>query len=176
MEDDTKPAVPPESAPPPDLPAGPFSGRDTFRDLVRTALAAADAYGWRELILCDADFSDWPLGERAVAESLNAWSRRGRKCILFARNWDDAMTRHARFVNWRRTWAHIIDARSCRSADPVDFPSAIWTPSWVLERRDSAQSSGWMGPEADRRVALREKISEWMSKSSSGFPSHTSGL
>lgn len=158
------------------LPAGPFSGRDTFRDLIRAALAAAQEQGWRELILSDPDFSDWPLGERAVAESLAAWSQTGRKCVLMARTWEDASARHARFVTWRRTWSHIVEARACRSADPIEFPSAIWTPSWVLERRDLVKSSGWMGPEADRRVALREKIAEWIGKSSSGFASHTTGL
>lgn len=157
------------------LPAGPFSGPDTFRELVRTALAAADGQGWRELILCDPDFAGWPLGERAVAESLNAWARNGRKCILLARSWDEAR-RHARFVNWRVTWSHIIEARACRSADPEDFPSAIWTPTWVLERRDLAQCRGWMGPEPDRRLTLRETLREWMGKSAPGFASHTTGL
>jgi hypothetical protein len=160
----------------PALPAGPFAGPDTFRDLVRTALAAAHEQGWRQLILCDPDFADWPLGERAVAESLGAWSQSGRKCTLLARSWDETQRGHARFVNWRRTWAHIIDARSCRSADPNEFPSAIWTPTWVLERRDVIQCKGWMGPEPDRRLTLREKIAEWMAKSSPGFPSHTTGL
>lgn len=158
------------------LPAGPFSGPEAFRGLVREALAAAQAEGWRELILCDPDFADWPLGERAVAESLAAWSKSGRKCILLARSWDETVRRHARFVNWRRTWAHIIDARSCRSADPEEFPSAIWTPTWVLERRDVIQCRGWMGSEPDRRLTLRETLREWMSKSSAGFPAHTTGL
>ncbi|MEJ6023786.1 hypothetical protein [Ramlibacter sp. PS4R-6] len=166
--DDDKPKL--------DLPAGPFSGPDTFRDLVRAALAAANEQGWRELILCDPDFADWPLGERAVVESLGAWSQRGRRCILLARNWDEAVRRHARFVSWRRTWSHIIEAHACRSADPIEFPSAIWTPGWVLERRDLVQCRGWTGPEPDRRLTLREKINEWLGKSAPGFPSHTTGL
>jgi hypothetical protein len=160
----------------PQLPAGPFAGPESFRDLVRAALAAAQEQGWNELILCDPDFADWPLGEKAVAESLAAWSKTGRKCILLARTWDETMRRHARFVNWRRTWSHIIEARACRSADPLDFPSAIWTPAWVLERRDVMHSRGWTGPEPDRRLLLREKISEWLGKSSPGFAAHTTGL
>jgi hypothetical protein len=158
------------------LPSGPFQGPDTFRDLVRAALAAAKEQGWRELILSDPDFSDWPLGERAVAESLSEWSGSGRKCILLARSWDEVVRRHARFVGWRRTWAHIIEARACRSADPNECPSAIWTPTWVLERRDVIQCRGWMGAEPERRLLLRERLAEWMSKSSPGFPSHTTGL
>ena len=48
----------------PELPQGRFEGRDAFRQNVRDALACAARQGWRELILSDADFHDWPLGER----------------------------------------------------------------------------------------------------------------
>src|SRR5438067_68905 len=101
---------------PPTLPSGAFAGVEEFRQIVRDALAAAAHEGWRELILCDASFTEWPLGERAVAQSLNDWSKTGRKCILLARTWDDVMRRHARFITWRRTWSHIIEARACPSA------------------------------------------------------------
>jgi hypothetical protein len=158
------------------LPSGPFDGIDTFRDLVRGALAAAAREGWREIILCDPGFDDWPLGERAVAESLAAWSQGGRKCILLARRWDEVIRRHARFVTWRRTWSHIIDARACPSADPLELPSAIWTPGWVLERRDVATSRGWTGSEPARRLALRESLNEWLNKSTPSFPAVTLGL
>lgn len=158
------------------LPSGPFHGADEFRQLVRDALAAASREGWREIILSDPGFIDWPLGERVVAQSLQAWSKTGRKCILLARRWDEVTSRHARFVTWRRTWAHIVDARACPSADPLEIPSAIWTPSWVMERRDVDNSRGYMGSEADRRLTLREKLNEWLSKSTPSFPSSTIGL
>ncbi|HUR90820.1 MAG TPA: hypothetical protein VMZ74_17180 [Ramlibacter sp.] len=157
------------------LPTGPFSGIEEFRQLVRNALAAAARENWREIILSDQGFVDWPLGERAVAESLAAWSQSGRKCILLARRWDQ-IGRHARFVTWRSTWSHIIDARACPSADPLELPSAIWTPTWAMQRRDLDNSRGYMGTEADRRLTLRENLNEWLSKSTPSFPSSTSGL
>ena len=160
----------------PALPAGPFNGIDEFRDLVRAALAAAAALGWREIILSDPGFNDWPLGERAVAQSLADWSRTGRKCILLARRWDEVVRRHARFVTWRRTWSHIIEARGCPSADALEIPSGIWTPTWVLERRDTVLSRGYTGGEPDRRLTLREKLNEWLSKSTPSFPAGTVGL
>jgi hypothetical protein len=158
------------------LPSGPFDGIDAFRQLVRDALAAAAREDWREIVLCDASFEDWPLGERAVAQSLNDWSRSGRKCILLARKWDAVTSRHARFVTWRKTWSHIIDARACPSADPLELPSAIWTPTWVMERRDIERSRGFTGAEADRRLTLREKLNEWLSRSTPSFPANTLGL
>ena len=158
------------------LPSGSFEGIETFRQLVRDALAAGAREGWREIILSDAAFADWPLGERAVVESLAAWSQSGRKCILLARRWDEVVRNHARFVSWRRAWSHIIDARACPSADPLDLTSAIWTPGWVVERRDVALSRGFSGSEPARRLALRENLNEWLGKSTPSFPSAILGL
>lgn len=159
-----------------DLPQGRFEGRHAFSQLVRDALAAAAREGWREIILSDASFADWPLGERAVAESLQAWSQGGRRCVLLARRYDEVVRRHARFVDWRKTWSHIVEARGCPSADPLELPSAIWTPQWVMRRLDPERSTGVSGTEADRRVALRELLDEWLQKSSPAFPATTLGL
>lgn len=160
----------------PTLPSGRFEGLAAFQQLVRDALAAAAREGWRELVLCDADFADWPLGERAVAESLQAWSSGGRRCTLLARRWDEVVRRHPRFVGWRVKWAHIIDARACRSADPLELPSAVWSPGWVLRRLDLERSNGYTGSEPERRLALREDLNEWLRKSSPSFPANTLGL
>lgn len=158
------------------LPAGRFNGRKAFQQLVRAALACAAREGWREIILSDADFEDWPLGERAVAESLAAWSATGRHVTLLARRYDGVVRRHARFVTWRKTWAHIIEARSCASADPLELPSAIWSPGWVMQRLDPERCSGVSGSEPERRLLLRENLQEWLKKSSPGFPASTLGL
>lgn len=158
------------------LPTGRFSGRTEFQQLVRGALAHAAAEGWRELILSDADFADWPLGERVVAQSLQDWSASGRRCTLLARSYDEAAVRHARFVTWRRTWSHIIEARVCGAADALELPSAIWSPGWVMQRLDPPRCIGFCGAEPERRVALRESLQEWLQKSSPGFPATTLGL
>lgn len=71
-------------AQPAPLPLGRFAGREEFQNLVRSALDCAAREGWPELILSDADFWDWPLGEGAVIEALNAWVRQGRRLTLLA--------------------------------------------------------------------------------------------
>lgn len=158
------------------LPLGRFEGRVAFQQLVRDALACAAREGWREIILSDASFEDWPLGERAVAESLQAWSASGRRCILLARRYDEVVRRHARFVTWRRTWSHIVEAHGCASADVLELPSAIWSPGWVLHRLDPQRCNGFTGTEPERRLALRELLDEWLLKSSPAFPATTLGL
>lgn len=168
--------MPGQDGEPQALHSGRFSGRDQFQQLVRDALACAAREGWRELVLCDANFEDWPLGERAVAQSLQDWSATGRKCTLLARRYDDVIRRHARFVTWRKTWSHIIEARACPSADPLELPSAIWSPGWVMQRLDPERSNGVSGHEPERRVLLRENLNEWLLKSTPSFASSTLGL
>lgn len=158
------------------LACGAFQGREGFQQLVRDALAAAAREGWREIILCDPDFEDWPLHERATVQALGDWSRAGRKCILLARRWDGVIRRHARFVAWRGMWSHIVEARGCASADPLELPSALWTPGWVMERHDVERCRGTSGAEPQRRLLLREKINDWLSKSTPAFPATTLGL
>lgn len=158
------------------LPLGRFVGRTAFAQSVRTALACAARDGWRELILCDADFHDWPLNERAVLDSLQAWARTGRRLLLLATRFDAVQRHQPRFVSWRQTWGHIIDCRQCRAADPQDFPSAIWSPVWVLQRHELARSVFVCDAEASRRLALRQILDEWCRASTPGFPATTLGL
>ena len=81
----------PSHAVPAALPEGRFGGRSEFAALVRQALAAAAAQGWSEVIWCDPDFADWPLGERLVTQALRDWSSSGRKLTLLATNYDVMM-------------------------------------------------------------------------------------
>lgn len=158
------------------LPAGPFVGRESFRALVRDALAEAARAGWRELILADADFNDWPLGERVVIDALTAWVLSGQRLTLLARRYDAVYRQHPRFVAWRRQWSHKIEARGVPSADALDVPSVLWAPGWVLQRSDVLRSGGFCGPEPDRRVLLRDWLDDWLSRSSPAFPADTLGL
>ncbi|MFZ3123847.1 MAG: hypothetical protein WA129_01735 [Acidovorax sp.] len=161
----------------PDLPSGRFSGRDAFMQLVRDGLATAARDGWTEIVVSDANFHDWPLGEIVVIESLQQWARSGRRFTMLACTFDEVIRRHPRFVRWRGTWDHIITCRRSPLADPLDLPSALWSPAWVLHRLDPLRCVGVSGFEPDRRVLLRESLNEWLrSKSSPGFPSTTLGL
>lgn len=155
---------------------GRFAGRAEFAELIRRAFAAAAAQGWREIILCDASFEDWPLGERVVAQALNDWSKSGRKLTMLAQNYDEVIRRHARFVTWRRTWSHIVECRGCASAAAGDLPSAFWGPVWVFERLDLVHSTGIAGSEAARRIALKERLAEKLLKSSPAFAATTLGI
>ena len=167
----------PTPRPPGGLPEGPFAGRETFRQLVRDALIRAAEEGWRELLLCDATFADWPLGDKVCAQALDAWARGGaRQFTMLAKHYDEVPRQHARFVEWRRQWSHKIECRACRAADEQDLPSALWSPAWTLQRLDPALCGGISGGGAERRQLLREQIEEWLQRSTPAFPVTTLGL
>ena len=111
-----------------------------------------------------------------MIDSLQSWSKSGRHCTLLAKRYDDVVRLHPRFVQWRGRWSHIITAVACTSADALDLPSALWSPQWVLERRDLERSNGYCGSEPERRIALRESLNEWLRQATPAFPATTLGL
>jgi hypothetical protein len=157
-------------------PTGRFASREGFLQTVRGAFECAALEGWHEIIISDATFSDWPLNERAVVESLNAWSRTGRHFVMLATRFDEVQRLQARFVTWRQTWGHLIECHQCRHADATDLPSAIWSPHWMMHRIDPERCVYVCDDQAMRRVNLRQELDEWIRNSSPGFPASTLGL
>lgn len=158
------------------LPSGRFEGRHAFAQLVRDALACAARDGWNQIILADANFEDWPMNERSVVKSLHSWSKTGRHITLLAHSFETVMRKQPRWVSWRKTWSHIIECRQCRQADPLDFPSAIWSRSWAMQRINLPLCQGVSGAQAERRIHLRELLDEKIRNSSPGFPASVLGL
>lgn len=158
------------------LPVGPFAGVQAFSQLVRDALVTAARDGWNAMVWSDPSFLDWPLRERAVVESLNAWAQSGRKLTLLAAHYDDVRRYHPRFVTWRNTWDHLLDCRVCKGLDSDEVPSALWSPHWVFRRLDVQRSTGNSGFEPQRCIALQEELDELRRQSGAGFAVTTLGL
>lgn len=158
------------------LPTGRMEGRQLFADLVRQALAVAAQEGWPRIVLSDADFSDWPLGERAVVESLQDWAFRGREIRLLARDFGPLRLACPRLVTWRTTWSHRVEAHAAPSASGSELPSAIWSPDWTLERLDPVRGTLIASTDPRRRTELRERLDACWHKGSPSFAATTLGL
>lgn len=159
-----------------ELVQGRFEGRTQFAQCVRDALAVAAQQGWSELVLSDPDFADWPLGERAVVDALQAWARPGRRFVMLAASYDELTRRHARFVQWRVHWSHLVACHACRAPDASAIPSLIWSADWSLRRLDAVHNTGWAGAEARRRTQSRELIDQWIQRATPAFPAAVLGL
>lgn len=155
---------------------GAFSGPSEFAAVVREALACAAREGWKSMVWSDANFADWPLGERSVVESLNAWAGSGRHLVMLAHSYDSILRYQPRLVAWRKTWDHIIECRLCKNLDASEVPSALWSPQWAMRRLDLVRSTGVAGLEPQRRVLLKEELDECRRQGSPGFFATTLGL
>ncbi|TNF58408.1 MAG: hypothetical protein EP306_13230 [Burkholderiales bacterium] len=158
------------------MPQGRLQGRQQFADLVRQAIEAAAAHAWSPLVLCDADFEDWPLGERAVVRALQDWAAQGRRIRFLARDYRKLREQQPRLVQWRTQWSHLVEAQVWAAAGEGELPSALWTPAWCLERVDPARGVMTASAEPARLLALRERIESAWQRGRAGFPATVLGL
>jgi hypothetical protein len=159
-----------------DLLQGRFQGRVAFGNLIRLGLSQAAQQGWQQMIWCDLDFDDWPLGEREVVDSLRAWARPGRRLTMLACNYDGIVRRQARFATWRQRFSHLVDCRVIETNTAGLRPSGLWSPSWVVERVDQDLSVGFAGSDLPRRLIFKERLNERLLRSTPGFAATTLGL
>jgi len=82
--------------------------REGFRQALLESLDQCGRDGIAHLWLCDPDFSEWPLGQPAVVESLTRWATSRRRLTLVAGRYDHLATRCPRWLAWRRQWSHIV--------------------------------------------------------------------
>lgn len=152
-------------------PEGRFQGREAFAGLVRQAAALLAREKCSPVVFSDADFSDWPLGERAVVEALHAWAGQGRVVRWLARDFSAVRQVHPRLAQWRAIWSHIVEAR----AWPAPL-SAIWTPVWTMERIDPERCVVVATADPGRCQALRERIEACWERGTPSFPATVLGL
>lgn len=155
-----------------------IDGRVAFAEAVRTALARVADEPPRELFLVDADFDDWPLGERAVVDAFDRWARTHRRLVLAACRWDALARRHPRWVAWRRTWSHVVDCRQLLDIEPADCPTLLVAPGLCTIRLvDALGRRGalhWKDALAAREAMAT--VDALLQRSEPGFPVTTLGL
>jgi hypothetical protein len=160
----------------PVLPDGRFDGRQQFQQWLRQGFGVAAQQGWSELVLGDADFVDWPLGELAVVDALQSWAQAGRRLVLLAADFAPLQRRHVRFVQWRIQWDHLIACHRLPSQAAAEVPSAMWSAPWCLRQLDSVHCRGWASAEPQRGLQTREALAECLRRSVPAFPASVLGL
>jgi hypothetical protein len=154
-----------------------IGSRSEFHEAVRSAFVQAAAEGVREILLCDPDFADWPLSERAVIEDLTRWARAHRRLLLVAGTFDEVARRHGRWSEWRRTWSHIVECRVNTEIERAQIPTMCLVPGVVAVRLDDAvQHRGIASLEAGDAQSCREAIDAVSQRSDVSFPVTTLGL
>ncbi len=154
-----------------------IESRKEFHEAVREALAEAARVGCREIWIVDDDFADWPLGERAVVEQLTQWASAHRRFTVIARNFDDLARRHTRWVQWRRTWSHVVHCRTNNELEAGQMPCLLLAPGLGSVRLfDAIHHRGVVSRETADAIQWREVVDAVLQRSEEAFPATTLGL
>ena len=158
-------------------PASLITSRAEFHAALRYAFETLASMGAREVWLCDENFADWPLGERATVELLQQWAASSRKLTLVARHFDDVARRHPRWVEWRRNWAHIVSCRTNTELATGEFPTVLLGPGAISVRlSDNVHHRGRLLHDKADEIRCREQIDAVLQRSEEAFPATTTGL
>jgi len=155
-----------------------ISTRGEFAAALHAALVDAAASGTRELWLVDPDFAAWPLGERATIDELTRWAQAPqRRITLIAHHFDEMPRRHPRFVEWRRYWSHLVQARAVAELDVSEVPTLLLAGDGLgVQLLDREHYRGrWFRDETDWKT-WREVVDALLQRSGDAFPATTLGL
>jgi hypothetical protein len=158
-----------------------LDSRSDFQNAIREAFASLAESACNEVVICDTDFADWPLGEISVIDSLTQWVRPHRKLTVYAQNFDDVLRRHSRWVTWRRQFAHAVE---CRVVEPLEqgrMPTLFTARGaqfggLTVRVFDATRLRGTLSADARDGVLAREQIDAISQRSAEGFPATTLGL
>ncbi len=158
-------------------PVPPIQSRGEFQQAIRDAFERAATQGCREIWLCDTDYADWPLGERAVVDALTRWAYAHRRLHMLASSFDDIVRRHPRFVEWRRNWAHVIDCRQLEDLAPELVPRMWLAPGLGAVRLvDPLRFRGFVDAQTADLVPATQTLQDLAEKSEEAFPATLLGL
>ena len=162
--------------------AGPFTGRVAFVAALREAVITAATQGSREMFWLDGNFVDWPLSDAEVLAALSAWARPPRRLHLLALDFEALRLRHPRFVAWRTTYGHCVQARAVEPELAASFNSGGGPAAALLATPLSLrlfETQNWRGAvsrEALDALRTRERFDAMAQRSCESFAATTLGL
>jgi hypothetical protein len=155
-----------------------ITSKADFAEAVSWALHTSVAAGARRIVWVDADFADWPLDDPALLEALTAWLRLpARRLVLLARDYAGVPRQHPRFVAWRRTWSHAIEAWTPADGAAGDLPVLVLDDGAVSVHVIDPQR--WRGrAQVDPRATRlwRDEVDALLQRCETAFPVNTLGL
>jgi hypothetical protein len=154
-----------------------IASRLEFHEALHSAIGLAAEAQSVEIQLCDRDFADWPLGERAVIDHLTRWAGHRRRLLLVAGTFDEFARRHARWTEWRRMWSHVVECRMNEELEREQFPTLCVVPGVISVRLlDAIRHRGIASREASDEQACLEAIDAVSQRSVPAFPPTALGL
>lgn len=161
-----------------DLPATRIiTSRLEFHEALKEAFGLVADKGCREVFLADPNFAEWPLGERAVIDSLTRWAYAHRKLVLLSESFEEFPRRHARWTEWRRQWSHVVECRTVDEADVGQLKGLFLAPGILTLRvLDAEHYRATLSFDPADGVRIRDALDALLQRSEEAFPVTTLGL
>jgi hypothetical protein len=154
-----------------------ISSRSAFTQAASQLLTALPVAKPRELLIVDADFSPWPLGEPAVVDALTQWIRLpGRRLRLLGSRFDVLAGDQPRLAAWRRSFAHAIECFTPTEVEAADMPSLLLSDTVGLELLDRERFAARQADDGRWLVLLRERTDALLQRSEPAWPVTVLGL
>lgn len=154
-----------------------LTSRTEFQDAIRQAFKLAADQGCREIFISDTDFAHWPLSERAVIDDLTRWAFAHRKLTVLAQHYDEFPRRHARWAEWRRQWAHVVECRALADIEPGEIPGIFLAPGvTTLRLLDPVRFRASVSYDEADAIRTRDALDAVLQRSEEAFPATTLGL
>lgn len=164
------------------LQTGILNSRESYLDALKGCILEALAQGGRELCWLDKDFVDWPLSDDEVLTALKAWALPHRRLHLLAMDYAGLQRRHPRFVAWRQTYGHVVEAGSFTVEDMElaggrKLGALLLAPGCAcLRLLDGEQWRAVLSAERPDELLAREWFDAIQQRSSPSFAATTLGL
>lgn len=150
---------------------------DTFRAAVTAAVVEGVTLQARRIVLADADFDSWPLEVPAFLDALADFVRLpGRQVLLLGASFDKVARQCPRFVRWRQTWGHAIDARRPVEEAPVVPTVLLVDQRLAVEVFDKVRWRGRVRGAEAATVVLAQEIDAFAQRTEPTFGATTLGL
>lgn len=154
-----------------------ITSRAEFHAALRLGFNEAASAGSRQLWLADNDFSDWPLGERDVIETLTQWVASSRQLTLLASTFDEVARRHPRWVTWRRQWSHVVSCRTNTELEAGEMPTLLIASGTITVRlSDTVHHRGRVARDRAEELRCKEIFDAVLQRSEEAFPATSTGL
>jgi hypothetical protein len=164
------------------LTEGRHEGLPELRALRKRLLIAACDGRARRILALDPSFADWPLSDPEVLDALAHWGRTGGHLELLAPDYTQAGRHHARFMQWRLKWDHLLRIASFDAGEAgPDWPTSLLVAvggdaSGVARVLDFDHSRAVFSRAAPDRQAAVELFDAIAQRSEPAWPLSTLGL
>ncbi|MFO1220905.1 MAG: hypothetical protein U1E89_21275 [Burkholderiaceae bacterium] len=160
-----------------DTGAAAIASRSAFTQAALTLLTALPESKPRQLLIVDADFGPWPLGEAAVVDALTQWARLpGRHLRLMGLRFDVLERDQPRLAVWRRHFAHVLECCTPTDVEATDMPSLLLADGAALELVDRERFVARRTDDRRALVLLRERTDALLQRSQPAWPVTNLGL